>query len=90
MPIIVFPQLFFKFIILEMKMKNDELIVNIVKTWNKEDGLITINLASKVAGVSQQAISQAADNQKIKAFQYGKKRYLSYKSLLNYIASRNL
>lgn len=71
-------------------MSKDEKIVNIVEIWNQESGLITINLASKVAGVSQQAISQACDTGKIKAYQYDKKRYLSYQSLLNYIASRNL
>ena len=72
---------------LEVKIM-DETILDIHKTWEEEDGLITINLAAKVIGISQPSVSEAADKGKIKSFQFDKKRYLSYKSVIKYIAMR--
>ena len=67
----------------------DEKIVNIHETWSNENGLMTINLAAQVIGISQPAVSEATDKGKIKSFQYKKKRYLSYNSVLKYIAQRS-
>ena len=68
----------------------DEEIVNIFDTWAEEGGLITIQLAAHLIGVSQQAISNAADAKKLKSFQFRKKRYLSYNDVLRYIAKRSI
>ena len=63
-------------------------IVNIIDTWEKENGLITINLAAQIIGVSQQAVSNAANANKLKTFQFRKKRYLSFNDVMRFIARR--
>lgn len=68
----------------------DEKILDIHKTWEDENGLVTINMASQIIGISQQAVSEATDKGKIRSFQYHKKRYLSYRSVLQYIATRKM
>lgn len=62
--------------------------MNINRIWEEENGLMTINLAAQVIGISQPAVSEATDKGKIKSFSFEKKRYLSYKSVLKYIAQR--
>lgn len=61
----------------------------IFDTWEKEGGLITINFAAQIIGISQQSVSKAADKGQIKSFHFEKKRYLSYNDVLKYIAKRS-
>ena len=60
--------------------------MNILETWEKEKGLITITMAAEIVDVSQSAISQAADRGKIQSFTLKKKRYLSFSDVLKYSA----
>ena len=67
----------------------DLTMATVFDTWEKEGGLVTINLAAKMIDISQQSVSEAADKGKIRSFHIEKKRYLSYYSVLEYIAKRN-
>ncbi|MCM8526102.1 MAG: helix-turn-helix domain-containing protein [Lentisphaeraceae bacterium] len=62
---------------------------SIFDTWAKEGGLVTINLAAQMIGISQQAVSEAVDKGKIKSHHIDKKRYVSYNDVLAYIAKRS-
>lgn len=64
--------------------------MNIIDTWDKEGGLITINLAADIIGIKQPSVSYLADKGILKSFYHKKKRYLSYNDVIKHAAKKNL
>jgi predicted XRE-type DNA-binding protein len=64
-------------------------LVQIIDIWEKEGGLVTINLAAEIIGITQPAVSVAVDKGKIKSYHYKKKRYLSFNDVMKYMAKRS-
>ena len=61
----------------------------IFEHWEKEDGLITVKLASKIIGIGQASVSRATDAGKIKSYSIDKTRFLSFKDVVLYKAKRD-
>ena len=64
--------------------------MELLEAWKKEDGLLTSQMASEIIGIDLSCVSRAVTNEKIKHYEFGKKRYLSFKDVLFYKTQREM
>ena len=63
-------------------------MIPILKAWELEKGLVTIQLAADIIGIDHSSVSRAVDRGKITSYEYGKKRYLSFTDVIFYKTQR--
>ena len=60
----------------------------ILKHWHEENGLITVKLAAEIIGIKPPSVTRAVDHGKMKCYEIGKTRFLSFNDVIFYKAQR--